>query len=366
MTAPVTSPEAQRYLAAVDAHLSDLPLEERTDLLEDLAQHLAALADESEDQRPFEVRIGTPASYAAELRSAAGLPPRGAKPVRATPELVLTAHRLWRRAAATRAGREVLAFLPLLEPAWWVLRAYLLLVAIALLTGSGTREALLLNVGFLGIGELVVLGGTVVGSVALARRPLPTRHREVLRAAEIVLGVFTVLAVLTSSSGDDYVYVESAAPSVASETFPLLSTSGPVTDIFPYSVDGTPLEGVLLYDQEGRPLRTGEQEWWADDCDRQVQDLLAVGGVPVTFSYPRDYVLDGLTVYGSTPEPGQCVVDRPRPDVPLPVFPSPTPAPPALDAPAPVAPQVPAPDAQPPAVEPPVAPSPPAPVPPAP
>jgi hypothetical protein len=342
MTAPVTTPEAQRYLAAVAAHLSDLPLEERTDLLEDLAQHLTALAEEPEDERPFEVRIGTPGAYAAELRAAAGLPPRGAKAVRATPELVLAVHRTWRRAAATRAGREVLAFLPLLEPAWWVLRAYLLLVAVALLTGSGTRDALLLDVGFFGIGELVVLGAAVVGSVALARRPMTTRHREVLRAGEVVLGVFTVWAVLASGGTTDYAYVDSGAPSVASEPYPLLSTSGPVTDIFPYSADGTPLDGVLLYDQDGRPLRTGDQEWWADDCHRRVQHPVAADGIAVEFSYPRDYVLDGTTAFSDTPAPGQCAVERPRPDVPLPVFPSAAPAPAAPVAPAPAVPAPPA------------------------
>ena len=48
---------------------------------------------------------------------------------------MLAAQQLWRSAASTRAGREVLDFLRLLEPAWWVARAYLLLVAIALPLG---------------------------------------------------------------------------------------------------------------------------------------------------------------------------------------------------------------------------------------
>ncbi|HWG94036.1 MAG TPA: hypothetical protein VNU66_07435 [Mycobacteriales bacterium] len=81
MTAPTTSPAAQRYLAEVAGELADLPVEERADLLEDLALHLAAL-DAEGDVRPVGVRLGTPAAYAAELRAAAGLPPAPPRPVR--------------------------------------------------------------------------------------------------------------------------------------------------------------------------------------------------------------------------------------------------------------------------------------------
>lgn len=75
MTTPTTTSAAQLYLGAVDRELSDLPLDARTDLVEDLALHLAALEQEGDD-RPYELRLGTPVAYATELRSAAGLPPR--------------------------------------------------------------------------------------------------------------------------------------------------------------------------------------------------------------------------------------------------------------------------------------------------
>ena len=102
MTAPTTSPAAQRYLAEVAGELADLPVEERADLLEDLGLHLAAL-DAEDDAWPVGVRLGTPAAYAAELRAAAGLPPRAApaRPHRRPADGVV---RVVRAVAASRAA----------------------------------------------------------------------------------------------------------------------------------------------------------------------------------------------------------------------------------------------------------------------
>ena len=80
MSAPSMTPavrEAQDYLAAVEHELADLPADDRSALLEDLALHLDALAAEDDDDRPMSVRLGAPAAYAADLRAAAGLPARG-------------------------------------------------------------------------------------------------------------------------------------------------------------------------------------------------------------------------------------------------------------------------------------------------
>jgi hypothetical protein len=111
---------------------------------------------------------------------------------------------------------------------------------------------------------------------------------------------------------------------VASEKYPLMSRYGPVTDVLPYSADGTPLEGVLLFDQDGRPLQVGFQIWWEDGCPRVLDHPLAEDGVPVSFSFPQSYVLDpdwARAFAGADNVPG-CVPDPPRPEVPLPVFPT--------------------------------------------
>ena len=120
---------------------------------------------------------------------------------------------------------------------------------------------------------------------------------------------------------------------MAGETYPLLSRYGPVTDVFPYAADGTPLEGVLLYDQDGRPLHVGFQQWWADQCARVLDQPQAADGVPVPNSFPQSYVLDPGR---GGPEPqhpaaagSSCEPDVPRPAVPLPTFPAATSAAPA-------------------------------------
>jgi hypothetical protein len=57
------------YLRSVGYQLNDLPWSMRRDLLAELSGHL----DELPADKDFEARLGTPESYAADLRSAAGL-----------------------------------------------------------------------------------------------------------------------------------------------------------------------------------------------------------------------------------------------------------------------------------------------------
>lgn len=59
----------QQYVAAVSSHLTDLPWSDRKNLVDGLVVHLGDLP-ESED---LVARLGDPATYAADLRSAAGL-----------------------------------------------------------------------------------------------------------------------------------------------------------------------------------------------------------------------------------------------------------------------------------------------------
>src|SRR4029453_14449275 len=69
------SREAQDYLTGVEAELADLPTDDPRPLIEDPPLPLGALPAE-DDGRPLAVRLGSPAAYAADLRSAAGLPAR--------------------------------------------------------------------------------------------------------------------------------------------------------------------------------------------------------------------------------------------------------------------------------------------------
>jgi len=322
-TAPAVSP-AREYLDAVGRELADLPVEERADLLEDLAMHLSAL-DEEDDPRPHAVRLGPPAAYAAELRQAAGLPPRGAgadprvSPVRRVKELA-------RRAAATRAGSQVVEFVPQLRPAWWVARGYLVVFLPAVTIGDARGDIPVPSPAGSPVLGLALVALAVVASVRLGQARMPAVLRAAVVALNVGLAVWALATVSDlSSRAGQVVYLSS--PGVLYDG-PLQSYAGPVTDIYPYAADGTPLEGVLLYDQDGRPLRPVEQEWFADRCRRVLAQPRAADGVPVPHSFPQQYVLDprGETLDGTPAAPGQCVPERPRPTVPLPVFSAPQPA----------------------------------------
>jgi len=131
----VLSNDVESYLDAVRAALGDLPPGVRDELLEDLPEHLAEVAAESDG--PLAERLGPPAEYAAELRAAAGV--SGAVGGGA----LVRWGRRWSsfgmparvRAADAAAGRVVGyprfgEFLRQLLPAWWVVRGYAVAVLV--------------------------------------------------------------------------------------------------------------------------------------------------------------------------------------------------------------------------------------------
>ena len=124
MTAPTTTTEAAGYLASVEHELADLPADERSELLDDLAMHLQELEEEHDD-RPLEVRLGTGGHLrrrAADRRGAARRAPCHGAGRAERLSAVLSA---W---SQHRWVAEVRAFLPELRPAWWVLRGYLVVL----------------------------------------------------------------------------------------------------------------------------------------------------------------------------------------------------------------------------------------------
>lgn len=250
MTTTLTRDAADFY-AAVCAELADLPDEDRAELLEDVEQHLAEVAAEGEGQH----RLGTPEAYAAELRSAAGLPPKNATGGHLFAAPVRRARRTFARVETTRAYREARAFAPELRPAWWVARAYVLVAALAL-SQNGSLRAVLPVPHVFGSALLGVLavGAAAVASVRLGRRRAWTGwQRWALAAANTVavIAALTLMSNVSQRAGDRYYYPSyDAVPAVLSGPF------GEVTNVYPYDADGRPLEGVYLLDQEGRPLAT--------------------------------------------------------------------------------------------------------------
>jgi hypothetical protein len=329
MTAPTDAAgtrQAQDYLAAVEQELADLPAEDRSALLEDLALHLEALTAEDDD-RPVAVRLGPPGAYATDLRAAAGLPARGGSIRPATVGLrqrldaVLATPAVRRAVPAAREARRLLGDL---RPAWWVLRGYLLVLVPCLAEFDGVRDfPVPAPLGSHVLGVLLVVTA-VAGSVAFGRRTIPRPLGVLVGALGMVLLFFSFVVWESSgvSRGGSSGVAFASSADRALDAYPLISRHGPVTDVLPYAADGTPLEGVLLYDQDGRPLHVGLQEWWADECVRVLEQPLAADGVPVPHSFPQSYELLGLDVdiHSAPLTPGQCLAEVPRPDVPLPVF----------------------------------------------
>lgn len=320
MTTTTTTAESEAFLAAVKEQLSDLPEEERTDLLEDLAQHLADItADRAEDGPSLTTLLGEPEQYAAELRAAADLPPRaapvvtkesfGARLGRSAP--VRWSQKLWRNPRVT----PVREFVPQLRPAWWVLRGYLLVALPALSSPNSTDDFPVPAVGGSNFLGLLFVVAAVVASVWLGKHPGGKWRRRLTVAGNAFLVMFA-LGMLSEvdhrmTGGPRFV----SSTGVPSQVHRLSSPYGPVTNIYPYASDGTPLKDVLLYDQDGRPLRSEVQLWWADRCERAVSYPRAADGVGVEHSYPKDYLLTGANGALS------CNAEGYIPQVPIPTFP---------------------------------------------
>jgi len=263
MNVPVARPQVTAFLAAVRAQCDDLSPEEVDELTEGLEADLNdALTDAGTS--PAE-QFGDPAVYAAELRSAAGLPARAVPGGEDRRGLVVRARgRLDADLANLRARPwwpGVRDFVVTLRPAWWVARA-------------GVAAGLLTVV--LGINWWVFFLLLAIASVELGRRGVAERT-QTLRALVIVGNVIAAVLLLpvlaeNRSAHDD-------GPNVVYPANEGLWVNGsPVNNLFPYDSEGRPLTGVQLYDQDGNPVVVGEDQrsGLADAEGRSVDAVPAV------------------------------------------------------------------------------------------
>ncbi len=259
-------PQARAYVTAVEDELGAVEEDERNDLLEDLRDHVAALLQEQGNDVDLEDRLGSPATYAAELLDSAGLQtPRGAR-------------RPWqweRRVQSYLSNprtSRIVDWLRQLLPAWWVARGYGVALLLASFTGGTTPSRHLPIPWILGnplTGLLITLGVIYLSvEVGTGRIDTSSGWRRLGRWAASVVSVLTLLTVATQPYGG-LVEIE---PGVGydvddpggGEVFfaeepilqhPVLTLPGrdPVTNIYAFERDGTPLNEVLLYDGVGSP-----------------------------------------------------------------------------------------------------------------
>ena len=251
-----TAGEVTRYLDEVRALLDDLPEDERNDLLDDLAVHLREVAAETDE--PLERAVGSPGAFASELRSSAGLTGGdrfgGPGPVAAARKSLEQGRRLVGQSGPYRWMR---ALLPELVPGWWVLRGYLAVVVLSVLGGDHHFPHFpvpaLLGSPLLG---LVAVAVAVFASVSLGRRHQGEHGVRWLRVLDVVVVIGTLLAAgaVRQHVGPQYVFSEAAPMAAGGFSHP---DGTPVTNLFPYDENGQLLDGVLLYDQDGRPVVVG-------------------------------------------------------------------------------------------------------------
>jgi len=305
------------YVAAVRAQLDDLgrdEIEELTDGLE------ADLTDALRNQEIAPVvMFGAPADYAAELRSAAGLPPRGRAEGRLAgrflqpdglPTLLLGLREVRERALAPLITQkwwpDVRDFLVTLRPAWWLLRGYL---AYQFIDQSLTGAAAVLPDGLITWLTLAVL---IIGSVELGRRNWAARGR---RERWLILtgNAFAVLLIVSGvgAFGPDLdTYTSTGATEVIVEppNEGLFNAGYQVVNVFPYDKNGQPLDDVQLYDDRGRPLAPAATTYLGRDGERvQLVPTVTTDGAQAFNVFPlREQVTDP----GYDPQTGN---DRPWP-----------------------------------------------------
>ncbi|MEO7071076.1 MAG: hypothetical protein ABI131_11365 [Nostocoides sp.] len=247
------------YVQGVRSALGDLPAEDVDDLTSGMEADLAeALTEGAGD---LTTRFGTPEAYAAELRSAAGLPPattEGSTPVTVRSRLSATRDGwLQRHSTLADVGRE-------LAPLWWL--------------GRGLGAAYLAS-AFFGTGRIPAALVFVAASLWLGYRThqdkaQPTWPRTVDRlwsVGGLILVPIAVWLVLVPSAaaygGGSSGATEYSAPGG------LALDGNQVQGLYAYGPDGKRLDNVRLFADDGRPITVLSdgvpQSPWVDQAGRQ-------------------------------------------------------------------------------------------------
>lgn len=227
--------DVRDYVDAVRAWLGDLPPDEVDDLTAGMEADLTERAFES-GARLGDL-LGQPEEYAAELRAAAGLPPRAA-PGASPPRRGVVADLATALGASGRRTLDRWPWLRELRPTWWLARGWVLGCVVAQVFGTG-RAVL-----------LPLLGAALSFWVGrrLALRGAPSAGGRTLALVNVV----AVLALLPAAIW----YLDTPAEG-GDGPGPLPGVSldgGPVSNLYVYDATGAPVDGARIFTQEGAPL----------------------------------------------------------------------------------------------------------------
>lgn len=228
--------DVRAYIGAVRAWLADLPADDVEELTFGMEADLAERAAEG-DVRLGDL-LGEPEEYAAELRSAAGLPPRST-----TVEGASSPGWLVEVPTAVRAaGADVVARWPWLadlRPVWWVARGWALGWAAAAVLGN-ERTVVLPMVG-------------AVASFAVGR--VLARAARGVGASAVLLVVNVLAALLVVPAGATLLSAQSSDGAGEAWIPPGVSLDGAqVSDLYVYDGQGHRVEGARVFTQDGRGL----------------------------------------------------------------------------------------------------------------
>jgi len=298
ITTPVRD-DIRAFAAAVRAHLDDLPVDEVDDLLDGLEADLSDQAAEAGSA----FSIPDAATYAAELRAAAGLPERGDAPV---VERRPIRQRLadFRRSIETQirrnpAGTWLLDLLASLGPIWWVLRAVVLYLLIAPFFWSGygwMSGAVAHLIGALQFPGIVLMAALLLLSVQWGRgRWAPNAIARGIRTGVTIVALVLTPFTLVGLGGSlrSLVWDRSADVVAAPYTSGLSLDGQRVRNIYAFDADGNAIPTVQLFDQNGTPLTTVGN---AND-GAPLDDYFYGGGGPVPVPYTAPGAADAWNIY---------------------------------------------------------------------
>jgi hypothetical protein len=322
--------DVRTYAAQVRAALAGLGAEQVDDLTDGLEANLAdALADDRRRHGGGSLtdEFGSPAAYAEELRTAAGLAPTEAvgpggfrsalgAPWRATVE---RARQVLTRLRATRWWPPVEDLLVALRPAWWVLRGWALAHVLLQMSGADGGVAFWLPSSMAG---WVLLGLAVVASAQWGRGRWRTgpRWRRALLLLSAVLAVVTVVLLvgLPDQQGKERAMLESEVAVAGRPSDGVVVDGERAFNLFVYDADGQPVDGAQVVDQRGRPVLTDpggndrwhRQKYWPDGASEPTYHVGVPGpGGQLRWNvYPLHSLTEGGWSYDGT---GQEVVADP-------------------------------------------------------
>jgi hypothetical protein len=266
-------PEVAGFLDAVRRELLDLDEEQREELLDGLEADLS-------EQRAAGDPLPDPTAYAAELRAAAGLAAprtrRLRRRARSVAEVLDGVRGEWARwTARSEATRAAWTLAEAVRPAWWVLRAWVAVTLVDQIAGPWEYVTLWPTLGVPLLGPALLLAAVVVSVLIGLGRLWPGSGPERSTTARVVLVALNVVAVLApltftlhGGRSDTVYYASPVRPAKAPDV--LRHGREVVRNIYAYDAQGQPLQGVQLFDQEGRPVAVSARSSMGRGQQREV------------------------------------------------------------------------------------------------